>query len=139
MDKVRLGIAGLGNMGATHAGSILAGEINRLELTAVCDPDPARTARFPQCQGFSSADAMSGSGLIDAILIATPHYSHAIIGMAALKAGLHVLVEKPISVHKADGERFIAAHQDQRQIFAAMFNQRTDPCYRRTPGRRSAR
>ena len=40
-------------------------------------------------------------------------------------------MEKPISVHKADAERLIAAHQDQRQIFAAMFNQRTDPCYRR--------
>lgn len=134
MDKVRLGIAGLGNMGATHASSILAGKINRLELTAVCDADPAKTARFPQGKGFSSADAMIGSGLIDAILIATPHYSHTTIGMAALKAGLHVLVEKPISVHKADCERLIAAHQDQRQIFAAMFNQRTDPCYRRIRG-----
>ena len=112
MDKVRLGIAGLGNMGATHASSILAGKINRLELTAVCDTDPAKTARFPQGKGFSSADAMIGSGLIDAILIATPHYSHTTIGMAALKAGLHVLVEKPISVHKADCERLIAAHQD---------------------------
>ncbi|MGA2444570.1 MAG: Gfo/Idh/MocA family oxidoreductase [Opitutaceae bacterium] len=134
MDKVRLGIAGLGNMGATHASSILAGKINRLELTAVCDTDPAKTARFPQGKGFSSADAMIGSGLIDAILIATPHYSHTTIGMAALKAGLHVLVEKPISVHKADCERLIAAHQDQRQVFAAMFNQRTDPGYRRIRG-----
>ena len=131
MDKVRLGIAGLGNMGATHATSILAGKINRLELTAVCDTDPAKAARFPQVKGFSSADAMIGAGLIDAILIATPHYSHTTIGIMSLQAGLHVLVEKPISVHKADGERLIAAHQDQRQIFAAMFNQRTDPCYRR--------
>jgi predicted dehydrogenase len=131
MDKIRLGIAGLGNMGTMHAISVLAGKINRLELTAVCDADPAKAAQFPQVKGFSSADAMIGAGLIDAMLIATPHYSHTTIGIAALQAGLHVLVEKPLSVHKADCERLIAAHQDQRQIFAAMFNQRTDPCYLR--------
>jgi predicted dehydrogenase len=44
---------------------------------------------------------------------------------------MHVLVEKPISVHKADGERLIAAHQGRRQVFAAMFNQRTDPLYQK--------
>ena len=80
---------------------------------------------------------MIGSGLIDAMLIATPHYSHTTIGIAALQAGLHVLVEKPISVHKADCERLIAAHQDQRQIFAAMFNQRTDPVLPPDPPARS--
>jgi predicted dehydrogenase len=42
-----------------------------------------------------------------------------------------VLVEKPISVHKADCERLIAAHQDRRQVFAAMFQMRTEPKYRK--------
>ena len=41
MKKVRLGIVGLGNMGATHARSILAGKIDRAELVAVCDKDKA--------------------------------------------------------------------------------------------------
>jgi predicted dehydrogenase len=129
MDKVRIGIVGLGNMGATHAACILAGKINRLELAAVCDSDPAKVARYPQSRGFPSAEAMIASGTIDAVLIATPHYFHTTIGLAALQAGLHVLVEKPISVHKADCERLLAAHRDPRQIFAAMFNQRTDPYY----------
>ncbi len=40
-----------------------------------------------------------------------------------------MLVEKPISVHKADAEKLIAAHTNPRQVFAAMFNQRTDPYY----------
>ena len=131
MEKVRLGIAGLGNMGATHAASILAGNIRRLELTAVCDLDPAKLARYPQLASFASADALISSGRIDAILIATPHYDHTTIGIRALEAGLHVLVEKPISVHKADCERLIAAHRDPRLVFAAMFNQRTDPYYRK--------
>ena len=129
MDKVRIGIAGLGNMGATHANCILAGKISRLELAAVCDVEPARVARYPQTKGFPSAEAMIASGTIDAVLIATPHYYHTSIGISVLQAGLHVLVEKPISVHKADCERLIAAHRDPRQIFAAMFNQRTDPYY----------
>jgi predicted dehydrogenase len=68
---------------------------------------------------------------VDAVLIATPHFAHTTIGIAALDAGLHVLVEKPISVHKADAERLIAAHGNPRQVFAAMFNQRTDPYYQK--------
>jgi predicted dehydrogenase len=61
--------------------------------------------------------------------VATPHYDHTTIGAASLKAGLHTLVEKPISVHKADAERLIAAHTDKKVVFSAMFNQRTDPHY----------
>jgi predicted dehydrogenase len=74
---------------------------------------------------------MIRSGHIDAILICTPHFSHTTIGIEALKAGLHVLVEKPISVHKADCERLIAAHTDKNKIFAAMFNMRTNACFKK--------
>ncbi len=129
MNKVRLGIVGLGNMGATHAHSIRAGKVSRLELAAVCDGNAARLSPFADLPGFTTADALIASGGVDAVLIATPHYSHTTIGIAALTAGLHVLIEKPISVHKADCERLIAAHQDKRQVFAAMFNQRTDPAF----------
>ena len=51
---------------------------------------------------------MIASGAIDALLIATPHYQHTSLGIAALEAGLHIMVEKPISAHKADAERLIA-------------------------------
>ncbi len=129
MSKVRIGIVGLGNMGFGHAQQLLAGKISRLELSAVADTEPSRLKRVPQVKGFASADEMIASGLIDAILIATPHYDHTTIGIKALKAGLHVLVEKPISVHRADCERLIAAHTNKKQVFAAMFNQRTDHYY----------
>jgi predicted dehydrogenase len=129
MGTVRIGIVGLGNMGSAHARHILAGQIARLELTAVCDVHAARCAAFPGPAAFASARAMIASGTIDAILIATPHYQHTTIGIAALRAGLHVLVEKPISVHTADCERLLAAHCNPAQVFAAMFNQRTDPFY----------
>lgn len=131
MKTVRLGIIGLGNMGATHANSILAGNVTGLELAAVADVSSSRLKQFEQVAGFTSSDALIESGQVDAVLIATPHFSHTTIGIAALRAGLHVLVEKPISPHKADGERLIAAHTDPDQVFAAVFNQRTDARFRR--------
>lgn len=133
MNKVRIGIVGLGNMGFAHAQNILAGKINRMELGAVADVNSDKLARVPQVKGFRGAAEMMASGLIDALLIATPHYDHTTLGIAALKAGLHVLVEKPISVHRADCERLIAVHRGRegRQVFAAMFNQRTDLFYQK--------
>jgi predicted dehydrogenase len=129
---VRLGIVGLGNVGSGHAHNILSGKIPGLELKGVCDLNPNRLAKYDTVQHFDDSDKMIKSGAIDAILISTPHFSHTTIGIAALQAGLHVLVEKPISVHKADGERLIAAYRkDKKQVFAAMFNQRTDSIYQK--------
>ena len=118
---------GLGNMGRVHAKNILEDKVPGLKLTAVSDT--TQTTLFPEIPYFPTADDMIASGAVDAVVIATPHYSHTTIGIAALKAGLHVMVEKPISVHKADAERLIAAHTNPKQVFAAMFNQRTDPYY----------
>ena len=131
MKNIRLGIIGLGVMGQSHARNILEGKIPRLRLAAVADSDPARLAKFSDIPGFATDRELIASGQVDAVLIATPHYSHTDTGIAALRAGLHVLVEKPISVQRADCERLIAAHKDRSRVFAAMFNQRTDPLYRK--------
>ncbi len=128
MDLVRIGIAGLGNMGSIHAHSIMAGRVPRARLAAVADPVADLTPYAP-ARPFTSTEAMVRSGEIDALLVVTPHFSHTTLGIDALGQGLHVLVEKPISVHKADAERLIAAHTNSGQVFAAMFNQRTDPHY----------
>ena len=129
MKSVRLGIIGIGNMGSGHAEKIVAGKISRCELTGVCDPASEKFSRYPNAKGFTRSEDLIQSGAVDAVLIATPHYDHTTVGIDALQHGLHVLVEKPISVHKADCERLIAAHKGPQQVFAAMFNQRTDPFY----------
>jgi predicted dehydrogenase len=129
MGTVKLGIVGVGAMGTLHAQNIVDGKVPRCELTAVCDPQVERLKRFPSAQSFVSADDFLQSSDTDAVLIATPHYSHTTIGIRALESGRHVLVEKPISVHKADAERLIAAHRRPDQVFAAMFNQRPDPFF----------
>src|SRR5687767_3974962 len=131
MSKVRLGIAGLGNMGKFHADYLLQGKVARCELTAVSSTSPARLEAYRQLKTFESAEKMIHSGAIDAILIATPHYQHTTLGIAALQRGVHVLVEKPISVHKADCERLIAANKDNKLVFAAVFQMRTEPRFKK--------
>jgi len=128
---VRFGLIGLGIMGTAHAKSFLEGQVSGAELVAVADRVSNLKQRYPKQRTFTSGEALIASGEVDAVLIATPHYAHTSLGIAALKAGLHVLVEKPISVHKADCEKLIAAHRNRKQVFAAMFNQRTDPYYRK--------
>lgn len=131
MKKVRLGIIGMGNMGKFHADYLLNHKVGRVELTAVSDAFPANLENFKQFKTFTRGEDLIRSGLVDAVIIATPHYLHTSLGIDALQNGLHVLVEKPISVHKADCERLIAAHQNPRQVFAAMFQQRNEPKYRK--------
>jgi len=130
--KVKLGLIGIGNIGNLHLNNIK--KLNKVELTAVCDIKPERAqaaAAAHNCAAYFDHRRLLADRVCEAVIIATPHYDHTTIGIAALQAGYHVLVEKPISVHKADCERLIAAHQDKDLVFAAMFNQRTDPHYKK--------
>ena len=131
METVRLGIVGLGNMGKAHLGNIRTGKVPGLRVTALCESVGTLPEMTEHESGFTDVNEMIHSGKIDAILICTPHFSHTTIGIEALKAGLNVLVEKPISVHKADCERLIAAHTDKTKIFAAMFNMRTNATFKK--------
>lgn len=129
---VRMGVIGIGGMGAHHARYVQGGCVSRCELTAVCDADASALRAYDGVPNrYTDSRELIRSGLVDAVLVATPHYSHTDIGIDALRNGLHVLVEKPVSVHKADCERLLAAHQNRRLVFGAMFNQRTEPCYRK--------
>jgi len=126
---VRLGIVGLGNMGSGHVAGMP--KIKNCELTAVCDVDTGKLAKYAQFKQFEDSAEMIRSGDVDAVLLAVPHYFHTTIGIDAMQNGIHVLTEKPVAVHKADAQRMIDAHTDPKLVFAAMFNQRTDPHYQR--------
>lgn len=130
-ENIRMGIIGLGNMGKTHAKLIAEGEVPGMVLTAVADRNPDSMNEWTDITRFEDGSALIQSGEVGAVLICTPHYSHTTLGIEALQAGLHVLVEKPISVHKADCQRLIDAWTNPKQIFAAMFNQRTNPEHRK--------
>src|SRR5512137_2349425 len=100
MKTVRLGVIGLGNIGQLHAACVAAGHVARAELVAVSDPVAARREKHPAVKTFSEGEELIRSGVADAVIIATPHFQHTTLGMAALQAGLHVMVEKPVSAHK---------------------------------------
>src|SRR5215471_12164315 len=130
MDKVRIGIIGLGNIGKFHADYLLNGKVARCELAAVCSAKTPVSERYKPLKLFSDGEELIRSGEVDAVIIATPHFQHTTLGIAALKAGVHLMVEKPISAHKADAERLSAAHQQNpKVVFGAMFQMRTEPRY----------
>ena len=130
MNKVRLGLIGLGNIGQHHFGYLTAGKVSRAELVAVSDAVASKLERYKPLKTFTEGEALIRSGLVDAVIIATPHYQHTSLGITALQQGVHVMVEKPISAHKADAERLIAAHQkNPKLVFAGMFQLRAQPRY----------
>ena len=134
MNSVRLGLIGMGNIGRHHAGYLLEGKVPRCELRAVCSTSPDKLTPYRErgLAVFGDALELIRSGTVDAVLIATPHYQHTALGIAALEAGLHVMVEKPISAHKADAERLLAcAAAHPAQVLAGMFQLRVEPRYAR--------
>jgi len=129
-DSVRIAVVGVGNVGTVHARELSLGQVRGATLSALCDSDPRALARFPDVPSFGTSRALLESGLVDAVLIATPHYAHTPLAIEALQAGLHVLTEKPLAVHKADGLKMIAAYEQRpkpQQVFAEMLSARLDP------------
>ncbi|MBO2516958.1 MAG: oxidoreductase [Clostridiales bacterium] len=137
MEKIRLGIIGIGNMGTGHAGNLISGKCPGLELTAVADTDPDRIewAKKNLPAGityFDSAVSMLDSGLISACMVCVPHYDHPGLAMECMKRGIHVMVEKPAGVYtKQVREMNAEAEKHPEVIFGMMFNQRTNCVYRR--------
>jgi predicted dehydrogenase len=132
MTSVRIGIIGMGNIGKHHATYLLEGKVSGAELTAVGSTSPDKLGDYATkgVKVFGDALELLHSKTVDAVIIATPHYQHTTLGIAALAAGLHVMVEKPISAHKADAERLISAHQkNPKLIFGGMFQLRVEPRY----------
>ena len=130
-STVRVGVVGIGGMGGGHAHKLQNGEIPRATLGAVCDANPVHFEKFPDAPSFTDFEAMLDSGAIDAVIIATPHYFHTTQAIAALGRNIATLTEKPIAVDKADAQKMIAAWETHKPVFAAMFNQRTNPLYKK--------
>ncbi len=131
MKKVRFGIIGIGNMGKVHATQM--GPIKEIELTAVADVDAKTAAGAGESHGvpfFTDYRELIDSGLVDAVLIATPHYDHPGIGIYAFKKGLHVLCEKPLAVTIGAADKLIQAAKKSRRKFGVMLQQRRYPPYR---------
>ncbi len=132
---VRLGIVGVGNMGSGHIANILAGRCPEIEVAAVADINPARLeyaqSKIPGVAVFNTAEEMLDSGLVEAVIVAVPHYFHPKYVMECFKRGIHVMCEKPAGVYTKQVKEMNEAAKSAGVVFGMMFNQRTDCLYRK--------
>ncbi len=137
MDKVRFGIIGVGNMGSSHAKKFLQGKVDNGVLTAICDINQKKIDAVMQLEGaetvktFSDYKEMLASGLIDAVIVAVPHYFHPQLTIDALNAGINVICEKPAGVYTKQVKEMNAVAEKSDKLFTMMFNQRTNHTYRK--------
>ncbi len=136
MDKVRIGVIGLGNMGSEHCRLILSEKARNVQLCCVADRRQERRAWAEASLPEGVAVYAEGAELIrqagcDAVIIAVPHYQHPELSKAALEGGLHVLCEKPVAVYTGQVQPVLEAAKKSGKTFALMFNQRTNCIYRR--------
>lgn len=135
MNKVKVGIIGIGNMGLAHLSCIYNGEISGMHLVAVCDIDSRRLEdireKYKELKYYSSSDELIEKSGVDAVIIATPHRFHADISKKALVKGIHVLVEKPIDISVTKVRELNKTAQESNRIFGIMFNQRTNELFQK--------
>lgn len=128
-ENINFGVVGCGHIGRRHADIIRRRPDCR--LTALCD------VKMPEALGidpgdtpfFRSLPAMFSAGLpLDVVNICTPNAFHAEQALAALEAGCHVVVEKPMALRRSDCERIIhKALNVGRQVFCVMQNRYSPP------------
>lgn len=136
MNKIKLGIIGLGNMGTGHYNNIANGLCPEIEVVAIADTNPDRIRwaeeNLPAAvRKFSTAEEMLDSGLPDAALVSVPHYDHPKYAMECFKRHIHVMVEKPAGVYTRQVREMNEAAAHAGVVFGMMFNQRTDHVYRK--------
>ncbi len=136
MDKVRLGIIGIGNMGSGHLKNILEGKVPEMEVTAVADRQESRRTwakeNLPEAVViFEEGKDLIAAGVCDGVLIAVPHYQHPELTIDAMNHGLHVMCEKPAGVYTKQVREMNDAAKKCDRVFGMMFNQRTNCIYRK--------
>ena len=136
MNKLKIGVIGLGNMGSEHCRLLRSNQAQEVELACVADlresrREWARETLPESVRVYEDGLALIAAGDCDAVIVAVPHYQHPELTIAALDAGLHVLCEKPVAVYTAQVPPVLEAAERSGKTFALMFNQRTNCIYRR--------
>ena len=132
MEQLRLGIVGFGDMGFKHAKAIME-NVSEVRLAAVASKNAGNISRLRALEGgadvriFDTPAQMYESGEIDAVLIASPHRAHAVQAKEAFAHGMHVLLEKPVSVTALEAREILEAAKASGRVYGVMLNQRTHP------------
>ena len=136
MEQVRFGLVGLGSMGLQHA-KIIMENVEEAQLAAVASRNEKHIAVLRGLPGgdklrvFDTPEEMYKSGVIDAVLIASPHRAHVAQAKEAFAHGVHVLLEKPTGVFTREVRELNDAAQASGKAFGAMFNVRTNLVYQK--------
>jgi len=129
MNPVRVGVIGIGNMGWHHARVLSL--LRDADLVGVADPHEARgqlaTEQF-DCRWFPDYTAMLSE--VEAVCIAVPTLLHHRVGLACLRAGLHVLIEKPIAASQDEAADLIAAADQAGRLLQVGHIERFNPAFR---------
>lgn len=123
-----VGYGPFGGMGYLHG--LAATETDGLVLVAAADNSADRldAARldFPDLRGYDSATALSADDDVDIAIIATPPSFHASLALELLRAGKHVVMEKPMALTKADADQVIATAQQHDRTVTVHQSRRWD-------------
>ncbi len=126
-----VGVIGIGHAGARHARALQSGAVEGARLAAVSDLDPACVEGF-DAPSLSAEELVVAPG-VEAVVIATPHLSHLALAELALRAGRHVLVEKPLGVEALRCDLTLQAYAElgpARPLFGVVHDHRADPRFR---------
>lgn len=128
--KVRFAVVGCGHIGKRHVEMIRRNP--QAELLACCDILPYEELGLSGCENvafFPSLKELLESSLpIDVVNICTPNGLHASMALQALKAGCHVVIEKPMALNQVDAENILlTAERNKRMVFCVMQNRYSPP------------
>lgn len=131
MKKLQVGVIGCGSIAKyRHLPEYAANK--QIEIAAVCDIVKTRADEIAALYGavsYESVEELLQNNEIDAVSVCTPNYLHAPISIAALKAGKHVLCEKPMATSREDAEQMIEAARESGKKLMIAHNQRFVPSH----------
>ena len=127
---IRMGIVGCGGMGRSHLG-VKDALSSRMRFTGFADPDLSRAEAFAiDCPGaVAVGDFRELFDQVDAVVLALPHDSHHSVGLECLKAGKHVLMEKPLALSRRECLELIDADRSPDPVFMLGYVMRHHPLW----------
>jgi predicted dehydrogenase len=132
VDKVKTGLIGCGKVGHFHANTLK--NLSESQFIAVCDCNFLRAEEFSQQYGvraFIDIEEMIQTTKLDAVVVATPHPNHAGPAVMAMRAGSHVIVEKPLASTLDDCDSIIHTSKTTNRILAVISQRRLYPSVKR--------
>ncbi len=129
-SEIRCALVGAGYIASWHATAIAAR--SGMRVSAICDTSPAAAQGLAEALGvpaLTDLDALLSDDHCDAVHVLTPPQSHRDIAIAALNAGKHVLVEKPVALSSADAGDMIEAAERSGKVLGVGHNFLGTPSY----------